>query len=40
VPRASGGEDPDIAGIQLGPQAKPWNEDDLVEGEGEAEEGE
>jgi hypothetical protein len=39
VPRATGSEDPDIAGIQLGPQPKPWNEDDLVEGE-EAEEGE
>jgi hypothetical protein len=39
VPRASGGEDPDIAGIQLGPQPKPWNEDDLVDVEADAEEG-
>ncbi len=34
-PQLSGGgdEDPDIAGIIPGPQASPWNDEDLVEEE-------
>lgn len=29
TPAASGGEDPDIAGIVPGPQANPWGDEDL-----------
>ena len=28
APRRSGDEDPDIAGIQPGPQASPWGDDE------------
>lgn len=28
VPRAEGGEDPDIAGIVPGPQPSPWGDDE------------
>lgn len=31
TPSASGGEDPDIAGIVPGPQANPWGDDELPE---------
>lgn len=37
-PQAMPGEDPDIAGIVPGPQPKPWNDDDLIPTEEEAEE--
>ncbi len=38
-PQLGGGEDPDIAGIVPGPQAIPWNDDDLLPVEVEEEAG-
>lgn len=40
TPSASGGEDPDIAGIVPGPQPNPWGEDLDLEDAEEAEEAE
>lgn len=37
-PQSDGGEDPDIAGIIPGPQPSPWNDEDLLPLEDEAEE--
>lgn len=36
--RTPGGEDPDIAGIVPGPQPVPWNDEDLLPEDAEAEE--
>jgi len=35
-PQLGGGEDPDIAGIVPGPQPSPWDDDDLLPVEEEA----
>lgn len=38
TPASAGGEDPDIAGIVPGPQPRPWDDEDVVEDDDEAEE--